>query len=77
MEKLFGYAEEYIKQSDWRTLAALKLCLASLGILIGMALPEKSRKYVKIIASAVFAVTYVPLMAKFFRIAADKPEDWV
>ena len=58
MEKLFGYAEEYIEQSDWKTLAALKFCLTSLGVLIGMALPQKCRKCAKIIASVVFAVTY-------------------
>lgn len=72
MEKLFGYAEEYIEQSDWKTLAALKFCLASLGMLIGIALPQKCRKCAKIIASVVFAVTYVPLMAKFFRIVLGR-----
>lgn len=39
MKKLFGYADAYIQQSDWKTLAMLKFCLASIGVLIGVSLP--------------------------------------
>lgn len=31
MKKLFTYADEYIKESDWQDLAMLKLCLGALG----------------------------------------------
>lgn len=77
MKKLFGYADAYIQQSDWKTLAMLKFCLASIGVLIGISLPKKGRKPAMITAGILFAVTYVPLMAKFFRIVFEKkcPEE--
>ena len=74
MNKLFEYADEYIEQSSWKDFAALKLCLASLGVLIGISLPQRALKAAKILASIVFAVTYVPLMTKFFRIVLGKSE---
>lgn len=72
MKKLFIYADEYIKQSDWKDLAMLKFCLAAIGVLIGISLPTKSKKYVFGIAGGIFLITYIPLMAKFFRIVSGK-----
>lgn len=72
MKKLFGYADAYIKQSSWKDLAMLKLCLASIGTLFGISLPQKGKKPAALIAGSVFAATYIPLMAKFFRIVAGK-----
>lgn len=70
MKRLFQWADEYIQESDWKTLAALKFCLCAIGILIGIALPSKGKKPALLGAAAVFIGTYIPLMAKFFRIAA-------
>lgn len=72
MKKLFCYADRYIKKSDWKDLAMLKFCLFSMGILAGMRIPGKSRKQAGWIAAAVFVATYIPLMAKFFSIIAEK-----
>ena len=44
MKKLFGYADEYLRNSDWKDMAMLKFCLFSIGILAGMRIPEKARK---------------------------------
>lgn len=68
MKKLFECANLYIQESDWKTLAALKFCLCAMGILIGLFVPKKAKKPVLIGAAAVFVGTYIPLMAKFFRI---------
>lgn len=68
MKKLFGFADEYLRQSDWRDLALVKFCLMSIGLMIGMFIPKEKRKLVLPIAGGVFALTYVPLMSKFFRI---------
>lgn len=68
MKKLFGYADEYIHQSDWRDLALIKFCLMSIGVIMGLCIPKEKRKLALPIAGAVFALTYVPLMTKFFRI---------
>ncbi len=71
MKKLFDYANAYIQQSDWKDLAMIKFCLASMGVLIGISLPPKEKKAASWVAGTVFAATYLPLMAKFFRIVAQ------
>ncbi len=70
MQKLFTYADAYIKESDWQDLAMLKLCLGALGVLIGLSLPKKGKKTGALFAAGVFTATYIPLMAKLFRIIA-------
>ena len=74
MKKLFCYADRYIKKSDWKDLAMIKFCLFSMGILAGMRIPEKNRKQAGWIAADIFAVTYIPLMAKFFSVITEKEE---
>ena len=46
--------------------------LFSMGLLAGLQVTERCRKRVRIAASAVFLLTYVPLMAKFLRILTEK-----
>ena len=72
MKKLFAAADRYIKTSDWKLIAVLKFCLIALGMMIGLYIPERERKPVFLGALGVFAVTYVPLMGKLFRILAGK-----
>lgn len=71
MKKLFGYADAYVKQSDWKDLAMIKFCLAAIGMLTGISLPSQKKKTAALAAGAVFIVTYIPLMGKFFRIVAQ------
>lgn len=72
MKKLFCYADRYLEKSDWRDIAMLKFCLFSMGILVGIRIPEKNRKQAGCIGAAVFLVTYVPLMAKFISVILEK-----
>ncbi len=72
MEKLFTAANHYIETSDWKTIAVLKFCLISLGIMIGMAIKPKQKKSVLLVALTVFFVTYIPLMVKFYRVFTGK-----
>ncbi len=74
MKKLFCYADRYIKKSDWKDLVMLKFCLFSLGGLAGMQIPGKNKRQAGWIAAAVFAATYIPLMAKFFSVVLEKEE---
>ncbi len=74
MEKLFDAANRYIETSDWKIIAVLKFCLISLGIMAGMLIRPEHKKAVFPCALGVFFVTYVPLMAKFFRVFAIKQE---
>ena len=71
MKKLFDYAEKYIARSDWKDLAMLKFCLFAMGVLAGMRIPERNRKQAGWVAAAVFAATYIPLMAKFFSVIRE------
>lgn len=68
MQKLFIYADKFIRQSDWKDLALIKFCLCTMGIMWGMALPKKVHKPVAFVTVIVFVATYIPLMLKLFRI---------
>ena len=74
MKRLFDYADRYLQESDWKTIALLKFCLFSMGLLVGTYISQKKKDCARIIALIVFVVTYVPLMAKFFKVIADKNE---
>ena len=67
MKKLFIIANRYIENSDWKVIAVLKFCLISLGMLLGMLIREDHKKKVRSATAGIFFLTYVPLMAKFFR----------
>ena len=67
MKKVFTAADRYIETSNWKTIAVLKFCLLALGIIIGMQVRKEHRKRVLGAARIVFILTYIPLMAKFFR----------
>lgn len=66
--KLFDVANRYCKESTWKTLATLKFCLFSLGIIVGVILPAAWKVPVLIIFGVVFLATYLPLMAKLFML---------
>ncbi|MFG6338401.1 MAG: permease of phosphate ABC transporter [Lachnospiraceae bacterium] len=72
MKKLFCYADRYLEKSDWRDIAMLKFCLFSMGIFAGIRIPVKNRKQAGCIAAAVFAATYIPLMAKFISVILEE-----
>ena len=71
MKKLFTYADAYIQECTWKDLALLKFCLAAIGLLIGLEVPEVKKKPSAIAGSLVFLATYIPLMAKFFRVVLN------
>lgn len=69
MKKLFEIADKYISSSSWKDIALIKFCLCAIGVLIGVSIAPKHKKTVAISAVAVFIITYIPLMAKFFKVA--------
>lgn len=69
MKTLFTIADDYIRQSDWRDLALIKFCLCAMGVLLGLAVPRRTRKLAAVLALFTFIGTYVPLMIKFFGVA--------
>ena len=66
--KLFEVADRYCKESTWKTMAAVKFCLFSIGIIVGVLLPETCQPPVLVIFGIVFIITYIPLMRKFFKL---------
>lgn len=74
MNKLFDNANEFIKQCDWHDLSSLKLCLLSIGVLIGMNIPVKKKERETIYHSVAAVVFGVPLIVKFLKIVFDKSE---
>lgn len=72
MNKLFEKANQYLQESDWQDLALVKFCLCAMGILLGLAVPEKQKKSAASAAAGVFGVTYILLMAKFGEILLRK-----
>ena len=72
MNNLFKAANQYVAESDWKDFSLIKLCLCAMGIIIGASLAPAHKRTVVKVAAVVFAVTYVPLMAKFFRIIFRK-----
>lgn len=71
MKSLFELGNRYLHESDWKDLALVKFCLCAMGVMIGTQLPEKHRKTAAGFAAGVFVSTYIPLMAKLFRIASE------
>lgn len=72
MKFLFSCADEYLHRCTWKDMASLKFCLFSMGTLAGMEVSKKNKKKVRIAASVIFWITYIPLMAKFLKVVTDK-----
>ena len=72
--KLFKVADQYCKESTWKTLALVKFCLFSMGLMSGLKIPKNKKKMFYTVSGTVFIMTYIPLMAKFFQvwISAEK-----
>ena len=75
MKRIFASANEFVRESDWKDLAVLKFCLLSLGLLAGMQIAERCKKGVRIAASVVFTLIYIPLMVKYLKILIGKSEE--
>ncbi|MDD2972383.1 MAG: permease of phosphate ABC transporter [Lachnospiraceae bacterium] len=71
MRKLIEMGNQYVKESDWKVIAILKMCLLSMGIMIGTAVPKKQKKLVFALCIPVFITTYVPLMIKLYNVVKE------
>lgn len=66
--KLFKIADQYCKESTWKTLALLKFCLFSMGLMIGISIPKKRKSLISKLAMITFITTYIPLMLKLLKL---------
>ena len=69
MRKLLDFGNRYAKESSWKDFALVKFCLFAMGLAAGTQVPDKYKKAAVGAAAGVFAVTYIPLMMKVFRLA--------
>lgn len=76
MKKLIRCANQYIWESDWKTIGLLKFCLLSLGICLGLAVPAQKKKIVLRAVFLTFIISYIPLIAKFIKILSSDEGDW-
>lgn len=70
MKNMFEIGNQYAKESDWKDFALLKLCLCTMGIVIGTQITPKYKKTVIFASIGVFIATYIPLMTKVYKIMA-------
>ena len=65
-----------IRELDLEDVAAWKLCLLSLGVLLGLAAPRKKKPAFALFSTLVFIATYFPLTVKFLAslVCADQAE---
>ena len=66
MKKLLDWANGCIRRWDWKDVALLKFCMLALGVLVGLALPNRGRRLAKQICAEVF------LMVDCFRMTLPK-----
>ena len=71
MKKLLAFGDRYAKQSTWKDFALVKLCLFSIGLVVGTLVSEQYKRAVIIVAICVFAATYIPLIVKMIRVARE------
>ena len=72
MFKFQDLGNRYAKESTWKDFALVKFCLFSMGLIVGALVPQKQKKKVIGASACVFLATYIPLMAKVFRIATNE-----
>ena len=65
MREYLDAVNRYMKDSSWKDLLAVKVCLCAIGVLIGLMMPFRKKWIVAWIASLVFVGSYVPVMGKF------------
>ena len=71
MKKLLAFGNRYANQSTWKDFALIKLCLFSMGLVVGTLVSAQYKRAVIIVSVCVFAATYIPLIVKMIRVARE------
>ena len=67
MKKYLNTVNAFILQCDWRDLAFIKAATAAVGVLLGLMIPRKTRKFAAITAAIVAIGAAVPMVLKLLR----------
>lgn len=65
--KITKCATRYAKQANWVDLGLLKVCVGSVGVIIGLCLPKEGKKTALAGASVAFSLAFCPLIYRFFK----------
>ncbi|MCF8018720.1 Permease of phosphate ABC transporter [Petrocella atlantisensis] len=76
LEKCMSVTDTYMKESTWKDLALIKLCVFTVGMLMGFCVPKKHKTVYSIIGALIIGVTLTPIMMKFVPMLMDEFEDF-
>ncbi|MBO7703484.1 MAG: hypothetical protein J6S26_03475 [Solobacterium sp.] len=74
MKRFLELGDRYAARSNWTDFALTKFCLCAIGVMIGVNLPKQTKTKAMAAAGGVFALTYIPLMARVLRTALSMKE---
>ncbi|HCD42724.1 MAG TPA: permease of phosphate ABC transporter [Lachnoclostridium sp.] len=72
MKGMCECADVFVQKSSIKDFALLKICLCAVGIMVGLSIPEKKRKWPLTAAGFVFVFSYILIMAKFIKICMEE-----
>lgn len=67
MKELIRRSQQYIGSMTIWDMGVLKVCLVSMGVLLGTLTPRSSRKRTSLVALLLLVPTYLWTMGSFFR----------
>ena len=75
-ERCIAATDAYMKESTWKDLGLIKLCVFSVGVLMGLTVPKNHKTVYSIIGALVIGVTLTPIMMKFIPMILEEFEDF-
>lgn len=72
MKEICKCADAFVQKCSIKDFALLKICLCAVGIMVGLSIPEKKRKWPLMAAGFVFIFSYILIMAKFVKICIEE-----
>lgn len=72
MKEICKCADAFVQRCSIKDFALLKICLCAVGIMVGLSIPEKKRKWPLMAAGFVFIFSYILIMAKFVKICMEE-----
>ncbi len=75
MKQLLSMGEAFVQRMNWKEVGIFKLCLACLGMFIGLMIPKKAKSPCAIVSGILFLVSYVILIAKLLHFFFGTPDE--
>lgn len=72
MKGICECADVFVQKCSIKDFALLKICLCAVGIMVGLSIPEKKRRWPLMAAGFVFVFSYILIMAKFVKICMEE-----